>query len=122
MQRTAKRILAGIGGAASLLAAAWMALIVTFVSVAARAPDASVENTDPSSYRPGTWSETALGILVTLIASLVPALLATLGAAWMTWSVTGRLIRRRAVVGILAGVPVAACLLLLVNLGTTLGG
>jgi hypothetical protein len=120
MERAVLRGLAAVGGVVCLGATAWTALVVGVISSGARAPNRFEPDGDPCCWRPDTWGETALGSLATLLAGLVPALIATVGAGLATWAVNGRRARARRLVWVFATILIATVVLIAVTLGTTL--
>ena len=120
MERAALRFLAAVGAVLCLAVTAWTALVVGVTSSGAQAPNRFEPDGDPCCWRPDTWGGTALGSLTTLVAGVVPGLLATLGAALLTWAATGRRARLRRLAWGFGAMMIATLALIVATLGTTL--
>ena len=122
MERVLLRCIATVGGLLCIPATLWLMLVVGVISSGAQAPNPDVPDGDPCCWRPDTWGDWALGSASTVVASLVPGLLATIGAAMLIWGVTGRRARARRLRWIPVGFLIAALALVVVTLVSTRDG
>ena len=121
MERVLLRCIATVGGLLCFAASAYLLLWVGVISSGAQAPNPDVPDGDPCCWRPDTWGDWALGSASTVVASLVPGLVATVGVAMLKWGVTGRRVSAR-LRWIPVGFMVAALVLVAVVLVSTRDG